>query len=38
MIDWENITKSDCILCILRDKETKKSKEVRMNTSQARIS
>ena len=24
MIDWENITKSDCILCILRDKETKK--------------
>ena len=26
MIDWENITKSDCILCILRDKETKKAK------------
>ena len=25
MIDWENITKSDCILCILRDKETKKA-------------
>ena len=26
MTDWENITKSDCILCILRDKETKKAK------------
>ena len=26
MSDWENITKSDCILCILRDKETKKAK------------
>lgn len=26
MIDWENISKSDCILCILRDKEQKKAK------------
>lgn len=26
MIDWENITKDECVLCILRDKETKKAK------------
>ena len=26
MIDWENLTKDDCVLCILRDKATKKAK------------
>ena len=26
MFDWENITKDECVLCILRDKETKKAK------------
>lgn len=26
MIDWENITKEECVLCILRDKDTKKAK------------
>lgn len=25
MIDWDNIKKDECILCILRDKETKKA-------------
>ena len=25
MIDWDNIEKDECILCILRDKETKKA-------------
>lgn len=25
MIDWDNIEKGECILCILRDKETKKA-------------
>ena len=26
MIDWEDLTKDDCVLCILRDKATKKAK------------
>lgn len=26
MTDWENITKEECVLCILRDKDTKKAK------------
>lgn len=26
MINWEDITKDDCVLCILRDKYTKKAK------------
>lgn len=26
MFDWENITKDECVLCILRDKETNKAK------------
>lgn len=25
MIDWDNIEKDECILCVLRDKETKKA-------------
>lgn len=25
MIDWDNIEKDECLLCILRDKETKKA-------------
>lgn len=26
IFDWENITKEECLLCILRDKETKRAK------------
>lgn len=26
MINWEDLTKDDCVLCILRDKATKKAK------------
>lgn len=28
MIDWEDLTKDDCVLCILRDKATKRLKDM----------